>query len=85
MFSTCFHMFSFVFRMFSYTNILTRCPRPVAVFCMFLVSEILLRKYYRNGLKIHGDQFLPGMKTETEGDPEGCPGVPRGVPGAAPP
>ena len=51
MFPSCFHMFSFVFRMFSYTNILTRCLRPVAVFCMFLISEILLRKYSRNGLK----------------------------------
>ena len=80
-----FHMFSFVFRMFPYTNILTRCPRPVVVFCIFLVSEILLRKYSRNGLKIHGDQFLPRTKTKTEVDPEGCPGVPRGVPGASPP
>ena len=72
-----FHMFSFIFRMFSYTNILTRCPRLVAVFCMLFVSEILLRKYSRNGLKIHGDQSLPGTKTETEGDPEGGRGQPK--------
>ena len=27
----------------------------------------------------HGDQFLPGTKTKTEGDPEGCSGAPRGA------
>ena len=58
MFPSYFHTFTFVFRMFSHTNILTRCPRPVAVFCMFFVSEILLRKYSQNRLKIHGSQFL---------------------------
>ena len=30
-----FYMFSFVFRMFSWTNLLTRCPVPVSVFCCF--------------------------------------------------
>ena len=58
---------------------------PVAVFCCFCISEKFLKKYSRNGLKIHGDQFLPGTKTKTEEDPEGCSGAPRGVPGAAPP
>ena len=71
-------MFSHVYLhfpdVFSYTNILARCPRPVAVFCMFFVLEILLIKYSRNGLKIHGDQLLPGTEIETEGDPEGGPG-----------
>ena len=78
----CFlHIFtrlSLFFRMFSYTNILTRCPRPVAVFCMFLDSGILLMKYSRNGLKIYGDQFLPGTKTKSEGDPEGATRPPKG-------
>ena len=49
----------------------------VAVYCCFSISEILLRKYSRNGLKIHGDQFLPGTKTKTEGDPEGARGPPE--------
>ena len=71
-----FYAFTFVFRLISCTNILTRCPRPVVV---FLFSEILLRKYSRNGLKIHGDQFLPGMKTDTEGDPEGGRDLPKGT------
>ena len=43
MFSTCVHMFSFVFRMFSCTNLLTRCHRLVAVFYCFL--------YFRKSLK----------------------------------
>ena len=39
----------------------------------------------RNGLKIHGDQFLPGTKTETEAYPEGAQDATRGTPGTAPP
>ena len=57
---------------------LTRCPGPVAVFCYFCISEKLLRKYSRNGLKIRRDRFLPRTKTDTEGDHEGCPGAAKG-------
>ena len=34
-----FYMFSFIFRMFSCTNLLTRCPRPVDVFVVFLFQK----------------------------------------------
>ena len=66
------------------TNLLTSCLEPVVIFCCFCILEKFLKKYSRNGLKIHGDRFLPGTKTKTEGDPEGCPRAPRGMPGAAP-
>jgi len=80
-----FYAFTFVFRLISCTNLLTRCPRPVAVFCCFSISEKFWRKYSRKGLKIHGDQFLPGTKTDTEGDPEGGQGASSRPPGAGPP
>ena len=72
-----FHMFSFVLWMFSQTNLLTRCPKRVLVLCCFSISEKFFRKYSRKGLKIHGDHFLPGTKTKTEGDLEGGQGAAR--------
>ena len=65
-----FYMFPFVFQLFSWTNLLTRCPMPVSVFCYFCISEKFLKKYSQKGLKIHGDQYLPGTKKMPEGDPE---------------
>ena len=61
--------------MFSWTNLLTRCPVPVFCFLLFFVSEILHRKYSRNctGRKpptlhyrhVHGHQRRDG------GEPRG--------------
>ena len=42
----CLHLIAFLC-IFG-TNILTRCPVPVPVFCCFSVSEKYLRKYSRN-------------------------------------
>ena len=80
-----FYMFPFIFRLFSWTNLLTRCPVPVSVFCCFCISEKFLKKYSRNGLKIHGHWFLPQTKTESKGEPEGGQGATRRAPGAASP
>ena len=66
-----FHMFSFVFWMFSQTNLLTRCLVPVFVFCCFCISEKFLKKYSQKGLKIYGDLFLLGRPQEPKGHPEG--------------
>ena len=75
--SICFlHIFTrlpLFFRMFSYTNILTRCPRPVVVFCMFLVSEIHLRKYSRNGQNPRKPIFTRNEDRDRR-RPEGGPG-----------
>ena len=60
-------------------------PQASCCFLHVLVSEIHLRKYSRKGLKIHGVQFLPGTKTDTEGDLEGGQGAARGALGAGPP
>ena len=77
-----FYMFSLIFWMFSQTNLLTRCLVPVSVFYCFSISEKFLKKYSRKGLKIHRDQFLPGMKTLPEGESERGPGGPSPLPGA---
>ena len=66
-----FYMLSFVFWMVSQTNLLTRGPVPVSIFCCFCISEKFLKKYSRKGLKIYGDQYLPGTEKMPEGDPEG--------------
>ena len=70
MFSTCF---PYVFRMFSGTNLLTRCPGPVSVFCLFLVSEKLYRKYSRIELIIYKEFLFTGKETESNGELEGRP------------
>ena len=72
-----FYMFSSIFRTFSLTNLLTRCPVSVSIFCYFCISEKFLRKYSRKGLKIHGDQFLPGTEKMSEGDPKRSQGAPH--------
>ena len=38
-----FYAFTFIFWLISYTNLSTRCPKPVAIFCYFF--------YFRKGLK----------------------------------
>ena len=58
-----FYMFYFVFQMFLVTNLLTRCPGPVSVFCLFLVSEKFYRKYSRNTLIIYEEFLFTGKET----------------------
>ena len=51
MISTCFmHTLCHIYA-FSGTNLLTRCRRASCYFLLFLVSEILVRKYSRNRTK----------------------------------
>src|SRR5215208_1012380 len=51
MISTCFiHIICRIYA-FSVTNLLTRCRRASCCFLLFLVSEILVRKYSRNWTK----------------------------------
>ena len=51
MISTCFmHTLCHIYA-FSGTNLLTRCRRASCCFLLFLVSEILVRKYSRNWTK----------------------------------
>ena len=51
MISTCFMHTLYRFYAFSGTNLLTRCRRASCYFLLFLVSEILVRKYSRNRTK----------------------------------
>ena len=54
------------FNSFFWTNLLTRCPVPVPVFCMFLVSEKLhwkkSQKKSRKSLKIISRRKKPGAR-----------------------
>ena len=51
MISTCFMHTLCHIHAFSGTNLLTRCRRASCCFLLFLVSEILVRKYSRNWTK----------------------------------
>ena len=51
MLSTCFMHTLCHIRAFSGTNLLTRCRRASCCFLLFLVSEILVKKYSRNWTK----------------------------------
>ena len=73
-----FHMFSFVYWMFLCTNLITRCHRPVDVFYCFCISENLLRKYSRKGLKIHEDLFYPEQRPTPKETRRGGQGATRG-------
>ena len=66
-----FIMFLYHFGMIYGTNLLTRCPVPVPVFCCLFVSEKLLWEVSRIALIIYGNYFQYEMKTEPEGQPEG--------------
>src|SRR5215203_582133 len=48
---TCFVHTLYHFDAFSGTNLLTRCRSACSCFLLFLVSEILVRKYSRNWTK----------------------------------
>src|SRR5215203_5895549 len=51
MISTCFIHIICHYYAFSGTNLLTRCRRASSCFLLFLVPEILVRKYSRNRTK----------------------------------
>ena len=53
------------------TNLLTRCPVPVLVFCCLFVSEKLFAEVSRNHLKIYVNYFHEGIKTEPGGERRG--------------
>ena len=65
--ATLYHFFG--------TNLLTQCPVPVAVFCLFFSSQEINTKWSPNATKLHGD-FLwtrrnPMGQSCTWGCPEG--------------
>ena len=64
------------------TNLLTRCPVPVPVFCCLFVSEKLFCEVSRNALKIYVIYFQVETKTKPEGRPEGRHPAYRCHPGA---
>ena len=80
-----FIMFLYHFDMIYGTNLLTRCPVSVPVFCCLFVSEKLFWEVTRNALKIYGIYFQAETKTEPEGRPEGEVTTSRIPSGAAPP
>ena len=59
--------------MFFGTNLSTRCPGPVSIFCLFLVLEKFYKKYSRNELIIYEEFLFTGKETESKGEPEGRP------------
>ena len=67
------------------TNLLTRCPVSVPVFCCLFISEKLFYEVSRNALKIYGIYFQAEIKNEPEGRPEGDATASRRPPGAAAP
>ena len=79
-----FTMFSYHFAMIYGTNLLTRCPVPVPVFCCLFFSEKLFREVARIALIIYGNYFQYETKTEPEGQQEGRHRAPD-APGRAPP
>ena len=74
------------FKSFFWTNLLTRCPVPVPVFCMFLVSEKLHRKSSREksgkSLKIISRRKKPGARRPAPEAQQGEGAAPRRGPGS---
>ena len=68
-------MFLYHFGMIYGTNLLTRCPVSVPIFCCLFVSEKLFWEVSRNALKIYGNCF----QEETSPEPEGRPGMAQGL------
>ena len=52
------------------TNLLTRCPVPVPVFCCLFVSEKVFWEVSRIALKIYENYFQYETKTKPEGGPQ---------------
>ena len=61
------HMFLYHFGMIYGTNLLTRCPVPVPVFCCPFVSEKLFVEVSRNQMQIYRNYF----QAETSLEPGG--------------
>ena len=68
-----FIMFLYYFGMIYGTNLLTRCPVPVAIFRCLFVSEKLFWKVSRIALIFYRNYFQYETKTEPEGRPEASP------------
>ena len=64
-------MFLYQFGMIYVTNLLTKCPVSVPVFCCPGVSEKLFGEVSRNQLKIYVNYFHKGIKTEPGGELQG--------------
>src|SRR5215218_7779702 len=73
MIPTCFmHIICRIYA-FSRTNLLTRCRRASCCFLLFLVSEILVRKYSRNWTKSPPRVlFLHGASRRPKGSRSGA-------------
>ena len=69
-------MFLYHYGMIYGTNLLTRCPVPVPVFCCLFVSEKLFGEVSRIQLKMYVNYFHKGIKTEPGGELQG-PTAPR--------
>src|SRR5215218_3005370 len=78
MISTCFmHTLCHIYA-FSGTNLLTRCRSASSCFLLFLVSEILVRKYSRNRMKsTPSTLFSPEASRTPESRQRGGPGAPH--------
>src|SRR5215203_1281852 len=72
---TCFVHTLYRFDAFSGTNLLTRCRSASSCFLLFLVSEILVRKYSRNRTKSTPSTYfhweLPEHQRGTRGEAQG--------------
>ena len=84
-FVTCYLSTLWCFIAFSITNLLIRCHSVSCLFLLFLVSEKLVRKYYRNCTKQKGNflffQKLHGVRRRDEdGDQRGHTTPRRGPP-----
>src|SRR5215213_9667812 len=75
---TCFVHTLYRFDAFSGTNLLTRCRSACSCFLLFLVSEILVRKYSRNRTKsTPSTLFSPEASRTPERDQRGAAGAPH--------
>ena len=68
-----FIMLLYHFGMIYGTNLLTRCPVPVPVFCCLFVSEKLFGEVSRNQLEIYVNYFHEETRTEPGGRRQGAP------------
>ena len=69
--SHVFYAFTFVSRLISYTNILTRCPRPVVVFCCFLYFIKALKEIFSERAENPRRSFFTRNKDQHRRRPEG--------------
>src|SRR5215212_6655774 len=77
---TCFIHTLYCFHAFSGTNLLTRCRSASSCFLLFLVSEILHRKYSRNWTKSRPTILYSHEASRTpERDQRGGPGPPHSM------